>query len=96
MRVKKWKCNSSRSTLGNFQENKPENPFQTMTSQKNWQIAKIFDLPKIESSNVEDSEDQDENVMYTPKEKRTLLQKIFIQVLMRLCTHQPAVGKKSA
>ena len=56
----------------------------------------FFDLPKIESSNVEDSEDQDDEVIYTPKEKRTLLQKIFIQVLMRLCTHQPAVGKKHA
>ena len=29
--------------------------------------------------------------LYTPKERRLLLQKMFIQVLLKLCTYQPAV-----
>lgn len=45
----------------------------------------FFDLPKF------DSDCQEETEGYSQKEKRTLLQKIFIQVLMRLCTYQPAV-----
>ena len=29
--------------------------------------------------------------LYSPKERRLLLQKMFIQVLLKLCTYQPAV-----
>lgn len=42
----------------------------------------FFDLPEVENSNLQDSESE-----FTPQERRILLQKIFVQVLVRLCTH---------
>lgn len=44
----------------------------------------FFDLPDI----TETEENQpNEGCDFTPKERRILLQKIFVQVLVRLCSH---------
>ena len=61
----------------------------------------FFDLPPIPRSPAVSSpgpagacgssEVFDEAENYSPKERRLLLQKMFIQVLMKLCTYQPAV-----
>jgi hypothetical protein len=65
-------------------------PFQVMTNASLPStlvkcLYLFFDLPELEPSSTTDSEE------YSPKERRLLLQKMFIQVLLRLCTHQPAV-----
>ena len=49
----------------------------------------FFDLPPIPSPSSPGEVFDDGN--YSPKERRLLLQKMFIQVLMKLCTYQPAV-----
>ncbi|KAL7045561.1 hypothetical protein ACKWTF_002261 [Chironomus riparius] len=47
----------------------------------------FFDLPDI----TDDEENQpNEGCDFTPRERRILLQKIFIQLLVRLCSHQYA------
>ncbi|XP_063226772.1 WD repeat and FYVE domain-containing protein 3 isoform X2 [Bacillus rossius redtenbacheri] len=42
----------------------------------------FFDLPEIESPDT-----AEEGSDFTPRERRILLQKIFVQVLVRLCSH---------
>ncbi|CAG9119380.1 unnamed protein product [Plutella xylostella] len=44
----------------------------------------FFDLPEIPES---EADVQDSNSEFTPRERRILLQKIFVQVLVRLCSH---------
>lgn len=44
----------------------------------------FFDLPEIPES---EADVQDTNSEFTPRERRILLQKIFVQVLVRLCSH---------
>ncbi|XP_059046581.1 WD repeat and FYVE domain-containing protein 3 [Achroia grisella] len=44
----------------------------------------FFDLPEIPES---EADVQDGNSEFTPRERRILLQKIFVQVLVRLCSH---------
>ncbi|XP_050346639.1 WD repeat and FYVE domain-containing protein 3 isoform X1 [Nymphalis io] len=44
----------------------------------------FFDLPEIPES---EADVQDDNSEFTPRERRILLQKIFVQVLVRLCSH---------
>ncbi|XP_013179018.1 PREDICTED: WD repeat and FYVE domain-containing protein 3 isoform X1 [Papilio xuthus] len=44
----------------------------------------FFDLPEIPDS---EADIQDVNSDFTPRERRILLQKIFVQVLVRLCSH---------
>ncbi|XP_061381193.1 WD repeat and FYVE domain-containing protein 3 isoform X2 [Danaus plexippus] len=44
----------------------------------------FFDLPEIPES---EADIQDDNSEFTPRERRILLQKIFVQVLVRLCSH---------
>ncbi|CAH2076588.1 unnamed protein product, partial [Iphiclides podalirius] len=44
----------------------------------------FFDLPEIPDA---EADVQDENSDFTPRERRILLQKIFVQVLVRLCSH---------
>ncbi|KAH9634486.1 hypothetical protein HF086_005479 [Spodoptera exigua] len=44
----------------------------------------FFDLPEIPES---EADVQDGNSDFTPRERRILLQKIFVQVLVRLCSH---------
>ncbi|XP_072939310.1 WD repeat and FYVE domain-containing protein 3 [Epargyreus clarus] len=44
----------------------------------------FFDLPEIPES---EADVQDDNSDFTPRERRILLQKIFVQVLVRLCSH---------
>ncbi|UYV62149.1 WDFY3 [Cordylochernes scorpioides] len=44
----------------------------------------FFDLPELE-----DSDSLHEGCEFTPRERRILLQKIFVQVLVRLCGHAP-------
>ncbi|XP_068632967.1 WD repeat and FYVE domain-containing protein 3 isoform X2 [Battus philenor] len=44
----------------------------------------FFDLPEIPDS---EADVQDVNSDFTPRERRILLQKIFVQVLVRLCSH---------
>ena len=55
----------------------------------------FFDLPKLDSEEGVGEEERDKEASeagnYSSKEKRVLLQKIFLQVLIRLCTYQPAV-----
>ena len=55
----------------------------------------FFDLPKLDSEEGIGEEERDKEASeagnYSSKEKRVLLQKIFLQVLIRLCTYQPAV-----
>ncbi|CAG9764999.1 unnamed protein product [Ceutorhynchus assimilis] len=45
----------------------------------------FFDLPEIPEK---DSNTKDSNSDFTPHERRILLQKIFVQVLVRLCSHR--------
>ena len=62
----------------------------------------FFDLPILASEDSSDSGDataaisgaassSSSSSLYTAKERRLLLQKMFIQVLLKLCTFQPAV-----
>ncbi len=60
----------------------------------------FFDLPELTGSDseqphskptLEDVAEAGDEESYTAKEKRLLLQKMFIKVLLRLCTHLPAV-----
>ncbi|GBP47766.1 WD repeat and FYVE domain-containing protein 3 [Eumeta japonica] len=44
----------------------------------------FFDLPEIPDS---EADVQDGNSDFTPRERRILLQKVFVQVLVRLCSH---------
>ncbi|XP_071644042.1 WD repeat and FYVE domain-containing protein 3 isoform X2 [Temnothorax longispinosus] len=44
----------------------------------------FFDLPEM---NEEDADITDANSEFTPRERRILLQKIFVQLLVRLCSH---------
>ncbi|CAG4985996.1 unnamed protein product [Colias eurytheme] len=44
----------------------------------------FFDLPEIPES---EADVHDDNSEFTPRERRILLQKIFVQVLVRLCSH---------
>ncbi|XP_022116141.2 WD repeat and FYVE domain-containing protein 3 isoform X3 [Pieris rapae] len=44
----------------------------------------FFDLPEIPESEADVHDDASE---FTPRERRILLQKIFVQVLVRLCSH---------
>ncbi|XP_013136789.1 PREDICTED: WD repeat and FYVE domain-containing protein 3 [Papilio polytes] len=44
----------------------------------------FFDLPEIPDS---EADVRDVNSDFTPRERRILLQKIFVQVLVRLCSH---------
>ncbi|KAK6633574.1 hypothetical protein RUM44_004181 [Polyplax serrata] len=45
----------------------------------------FFDLPAMEDRDAD--EDNNPHCEFTPKERRILLQKIFVQVLVRLCSH---------
>ncbi|XP_044743172.1 WD repeat and FYVE domain-containing protein 3 isoform X2 [Chrysoperla carnea] len=45
----------------------------------------FFDLPEIPDSLADST---DSNSEFTPRERRILLQKIFVQVLVRLCSHR--------
>lgn len=54
----------------------------------------FFDLPVLDTSTDDEAFAEagaTSGHNYTPKERRLLLQKMFIQVLLKLCTHQPAV-----
>ena len=56
----------------------------------------FFDLPALDASGdpTETSEESGAGASchnYSAKERRLLLQKMFIQVLLKLCTYQPAV-----
>ena len=56
----------------------------------------FFDLPPIADKSTEDEASdvvggEAKQEEYSAKERRLLLQKLFIQVLMKLCTYQPAV-----
>ncbi|XP_043271793.1 WD repeat and FYVE domain-containing protein 3 isoform X2 [Venturia canescens] len=44
----------------------------------------FFDLPEMSESEADET---DVNSEFTPRERRILLQKIFVQVLVRLCSH---------
>ncbi|XP_059488715.1 WD repeat and FYVE domain-containing protein 3 [Neocloeon triangulifer] len=44
----------------------------------------FFDLPEMENENVSEPGSE-----FTPCERRVLLQKIFVQLLVRLCSHPP-------
>ncbi|XP_029662380.1 WD repeat and FYVE domain-containing protein 3 isoform X2 [Formica exsecta] len=44
----------------------------------------FFDLPEM---NEEEADITDTNSEFTPRERRILLQKIFVQLLVRLCSH---------
>ncbi|KAJ8676714.1 hypothetical protein QAD02_012501 [Eretmocerus hayati] len=44
----------------------------------------FFDLPEM---NEEEADISDANSEFTPRERRILLQKIFVQLLVRLCSH---------
>ncbi|CAH1111054.1 unnamed protein product [Psylliodes chrysocephalus] len=45
----------------------------------------FFDLPELSEK---EANTKDTNSDFTPKERRILLQKIFVQLLMRLCSHR--------
>nr|CAI5836643.1 unnamed protein product [Callosobruchus analis] len=45
----------------------------------------FFDLPEISE---QEANSKDTNSDFTPRERRILLQKIFVQVLVRLCSHR--------
>ncbi|XP_044762510.1 WD repeat and FYVE domain-containing protein 3 [Coccinella septempunctata] len=45
----------------------------------------FFDLPEM---NEKDSNTKETNSDFTPRERRILLQKIFVQLLVRLCSHK--------
>ncbi|CAH1175861.1 unnamed protein product [Phaedon cochleariae] len=45
----------------------------------------FFDLPELSEK---EANTKDTNSDFTPKERRILLQKIFVQVLVRLCSHR--------
>ena len=49
----------------------------------------FFDLPELSSVGAHGEEESDSE--FSPRERRILLQKMFIQVLLRLCAHIPAV-----
>lgn len=51
----------------------------------------FFDLPLLDNGEAGDVEAGASSHNYTAKERRLLLQKMFIQVLLKLCTYQPAV-----
>lgn len=52
----------------------------------------FFDLPSIPDDEASGGTDENsKKEEYSAKERRLLLQKLFIQVLMKLCTYQPAV-----
>ena len=81
-------------------------PFQVMTNASLPStlvkcLYLFFDLPVLTNSVSEESFDgssvggaassDSSNRLYSSKERRLLLQKMFIQVLLKLCTFQPAV-----
>ena len=47
----------------------------------------FFDLPELSA----DTQGEESDSEFSPRERRILLQKMFIQVLLRLCAHIPAV-----
>ena len=87
-----WHLLSSLSLLVNEGDTQAE--IMTSTSLPSTLVKCLylfFDLPPIQTSPSSPGASGEVFEDYSPKERRLLLQKMFIQVLLKLCTYQPAV-----